>query len=235
MMYGVRELLGYDLLGTDGQIGNLHEFYFSDEDWDILYLVAGRGRLLPGRKVLISPLVVHRPHKSSRIVELDISQEQIRAGSAATNQHALCHHMQIQLSRYYGWADYAGRVVMAEAELNEKSGSVRPLLRAIGEEVLGSSVQAVDGKIGHVEDCIVDDETWIIRYLVVRSTDPSRDANILLSPQWIDTPDWQVPRFHVGFTLEAIRNSPEYDPCTPLTRDCEEKLYSFFGRLKYWI
>ena len=123
---------------------------------------------------------------------------------------------------------------MPEVELNDKSSSVRPLLRAI-VEVLGSSVQGADGKIGHVENCIVDDETWIIRYLVVRSTDPSRDAGTLLSPQWIDTLDWQEPRFHVKFSRETIRNSPEYDPSTPLTRDYEEKLYSYFGRLKYWI
>jgi len=233
-MHSVRELLGYDLVSTDGRIGQLHDFYFSDEDWDILYLVADTGRLLPGRKVLISPLVVQQPLKPSRIVELEISQEQIRQGSAATAQPALCHHMQVQLSRYYGWPDYAGGVVMPEAEPGGETSYVRPLLRAI-YEVLGSPVLGEDGQVGHVEDCIVDDETWIIRYLVVGGSDSSRDAKILLSPQWIDTLDWHAPSFHVGFTRETIRSSPEYHASTPLTRDYEERLHNFFGRLKYWI
>jgi len=233
-MHSVRELLGYDLLGTDGRIGQLHELYFSDEDWDILYLVADTGRVLPGRKVLISPLVVQRANSSSRIVDLEISQEQIRQGSAATAQPALCHHMLVQLSRYYGWPDYAGGVVMGDAESGVKTSSVRPLLRAI-VEVLGTTVQGADGQIGQVEDCIVDDETWIIRYLVVSSSDQFWDAKTLLSPQWIDTLDWNTPNFHVGFTRETIRSSPEYHTTTPLTRDYEEKLYNFFGRLKYWI
>ena len=32
-------------------------------------------------------------------------------------------------------------------------------------------IQVIDGEIGHVEDFIVDDETWAIRYLVVATRD----------------------------------------------------------------
>ncbi len=28
-------------------------------------------------------------------------------------------------------------------------------------------IQAADGEIGHVEDFIIDDETWSIRYLII--------------------------------------------------------------------
>ena len=31
----------------------------------------------------------------------------------------------------------------------------------------GYDIQASDGEIGHVEDFIIDDETWAIRYLVI--------------------------------------------------------------------
>ena len=33
--------------------------------------------------------------------------------------------------------------------------------------VTGYHIEATDGEIGHVEDFLVDDETWAIRYLVV--------------------------------------------------------------------
>jgi hypothetical protein len=29
------------------------------------------------------------------------------------------------------------------------------------------TIQAADGEIGHVEDFIIDDETWAIRYLAI--------------------------------------------------------------------
>lgn len=33
--------------------------------------------------------------------------------------------------------------------------------------VRGYEIQALDDEIGHVEDFVIDDETWAIRYLVV--------------------------------------------------------------------
>jgi hypothetical protein len=41
-----------------------------------------------------------------------------------------------------------------------------PHLRSTSD-VIGHSIQALDGEIGHIEDFVVDDETWVIRYLVV--------------------------------------------------------------------
>jgi len=34
-------------------------------------------------------------------------------------------------------------------------------------EVTGYHLQALDGEIGHIEDFVIDDETWAIRYLIV--------------------------------------------------------------------
>ena len=34
-------------------------------------------------------------------------------------------------------------------------------------DVSGYDIQATDGEIGHVEDFIIDDETWAIRYLII--------------------------------------------------------------------
>ena len=34
-------------------------------------------------------------------------------------------------------------------------------------DVSGHHIQAEDGEIGHVEDFIIDDETWAIRYLII--------------------------------------------------------------------
>jgi hypothetical protein len=41
-----------------------------------------------------------------------------------------------------------------------------PYLRST-HDVTGHRIQAADGEIGHVENFIIDDETWAIRYLVI--------------------------------------------------------------------
>ena len=36
-----------------------------------------------------------------------------------------------------------------------------------------------DGKIGHVEDFIVEDNSWVIRYMVVDTV-----TGVLVAPEW---------------------------------------------------
>ena len=41
--------------------------------------------------------------------------------------------------------------------------------------VSGHHIQALDGEIGHVQDFIIDDETWAIRYLIVDTQTGGRE------------------------------------------------------------
>jgi PRC-barrel domain len=56
MLRSVDDLKGLSLRATDGEIGNVDQFYFDDETWTIRYLVVNAGSWLVGRMVLISPI-----------------------------------------------------------------------------------------------------------------------------------------------------------------------------------
>jgi len=56
--------------------------------------------------------------------------------------------------------------------------------------VTGYHLQALDGEIGHVEDFIIDDENWTIRYLVVATKNWWPSEMVLVSPQWIERVSW---------------------------------------------
>ena len=58
MHYSVKDLKGYAIGATDGDLGTLDDFYFDDESWTIRYLVAETGNWLLNRKVLISPFAL---------------------------------------------------------------------------------------------------------------------------------------------------------------------------------
>ena len=49
------ELEGWNIVATDGEIGEVYEFYFDDESWMIRYLVVDVGSWLTGRRVLPKP------------------------------------------------------------------------------------------------------------------------------------------------------------------------------------
>jgi hypothetical protein len=75
----------------------------------------------------------------------------------------------------------------------------------------------VDGEVGYVEDLLVDDVTWMTRYLVLDSRHwwPGRRA--LLTPEWVSLGSW-------------MELAPEYDPARPVDRAYEARLLGHYGR-----
>jgi len=100
--------------------------------------------------------------------------------------------------------------------------------------VSGHDIQAVDGEIGHVEDFIIDDETWTIRYLVVDTRNWWPGKKVLVSPQWIKSVSWDELKVFVNLTREAIQQSPEYTEESLPTRDYEAALHRHYSRPGYW-
>jgi hypothetical protein len=99
----------------------------------------------------------------------------------------------------------------------------------------GNHIQAVDGEIGHVEDFIIDDETWTIRYLIIDTRNWWPGKKVLVSPQWIERVSWIESQVFVNLSRETIKQSPEYREESQLTRDYETGLHLHYNRLGYWI
>jgi hypothetical protein len=95
-------------------------------------------------------------------------------------------------------------------------------------------IHAIDGDIGHVEDFLVDEEAWAIRYLVVDTRNWWPGKKVLVSPEWISRVDWREAKVFVDMTREQIKNSPEYDPSAAVERDYESRLYEHYRRPHYW-
>ena len=60
MLHLISELTGYTISASDGEIGQVEDFYFDDQHWTVRYLVVDTGGWLVGRKVLISPISIGR-------------------------------------------------------------------------------------------------------------------------------------------------------------------------------
>jgi hypothetical protein len=108
-----------------------------------------------------------------------------------------------------------------------------PHLRSTND-VKGHHIQASDGEIGHVDDFIIDDETWAIRYLIIDTKNWWAGKKILISPQWIDHISWDELKVFVNLSRENIMQSPEYSEDSLPTRDYESKLHSHYDRKGYW-
>ena len=98
----------------------------------------------------------------------------------------------------------------------------------------GYHIHATDGDIGHVEDFLVDDVSWAIRYMVVDTINWWPGKKVLVAPEWIERVDWDKSMVHVHLGCEKIRTSPEYDPARPIERAYETRLYGHYAQPRYW-
>jgi uncharacterized protein YrrD len=100
--------------------------------------------------------------------------------------------------------------------------------------LLGLNIKATDADVGIVQDFYFDDQTWIIRYLIVKTGDWLSGRKVLLSPCSLVNESGQPESFHVNLTKEQIRNSPNINTEKPVYRQQEIELSDYYPGLDYW-
>jgi hypothetical protein len=81
---------------------------------------------------------------------------------------------------------------------------------------------------------IVDDSSWVIRYLVVDTRNLWPGKDVLMSPEWLEAVDWNRHGVRVNLARSVIKESPEFDGLMPVTREYESDLCRFYRRQGYW-
>ena len=74
-----REVEGYYVAATDGEIGHVEDFLIDDYAWAIHLLGIDTRNWLPGRKVVIAPGWLRSIDWPNRQIEVDLTREQIKA------------------------------------------------------------------------------------------------------------------------------------------------------------
>ena len=248
MLRELNEITGNVLEAEDGEIGRCKDFLFDDELWTIRYMVADTGKWLPGRKVLISPISLGEPDWNSRLFPLKLTKEQIENSPSLDSDAPVSRQFESKWFGYYGYPYYWGGAGVwgmepypgplfsrkrENAEMGPDAAEGDPCLRS-AIEVSGYHIRATDDEIGHVQDFILDDETWTIRYMVVDTRNWLPGRKVLVAPVWINSVDWAENRVNIDLATEVVKNSPEYDPSAPVNHEYEVRLYDFYGRPKYW-
>ncbi len=243
MLRNINSLIGHKIHAKDGELGKVDEFYFGDKLWNIRYMVVETGNWLLGRKVLISPAALRAPDWKSKTFPVALTLQQVRTSPDIDTKKTVSRQHEIELEEHYAWGGtaYAGGMsggfmfptAPIEAIPPATPAPARPVddthLRST-RSVTGYRIHASDGTLGHVEDYIVDDGKWLIRYLVADLSLWLPGRKVLISPHWIKRMDWETSEVLVDLSQAAVRNSPEFDPAQPVSGNYESVLYDHYGR-----
>jgi sporulation protein YlmC with PRC-barrel domain len=248
MLRSAKELVGYVLNAEDGEIGRCKDFLMDEDQWTVRYMVADTGKWLPGRKVLVSPISLGSPDWASRLFPVGLTKEQVERSPDLDEDAPVSRRFESKWFSYHGYPYYweyegvwAGGMnpgaLIAETQAREtalkEEESDESHLRSM-HELLGYHIAAKDGEIGHVDDFVIDDDTWMVRYMVVDTRNWIPGKKVLVAPSWVDSVDWGEREARVDLTRAEVENSPEFNPSDPVNREYEVRLYDFYGRPKYW-
>jgi len=250
MLRSLRDLQGYHVHAVDGDVGRAYDFLFDDERWTVRYAVVDVGGWLEDDLTLISPSALREADWESRTLMADLTREQIESSPPIERDAPVDRQHEVDLHAYYGWPHWWAGVgplggigvpgayvppeaAEAAAAAPEAVAEGDPHLRS-SRDVIGYGVAGTDEDVGHVEDLIVDDEGWEVRYLVVDTRNWLPGRKVLIAPQWVERFDWADRTAALRLTRAEIEAAPEFDESAPVNRDYETRLYDFYGRPTYW-
>ncbi len=87
MLRSLKDLEGYTVNASDGDVGSVVDFLVEDERWTIRYLVVETGGFFNERRVLISPVSFGKVEWSTRRVDLTLTRDKIK--NSPRHLHAL--------------------------------------------------------------------------------------------------------------------------------------------------
>jgi hypothetical protein len=202
------------------------DFYFDDQNWTVRYLVADTGLWLAGREVLISPHAFPEGFRG-KILRVNLTRKQIEDSPAIESHKPLSRQYEEEYHRYYGWPYYwqggglwgmSGFPILElppkplPSEPDTMSGPQPERADAHlrnTQAVNGYHLQATDGIIGHVCDFMMDDKSWAIHELVIKTGHRFSGKEVLIPVSKVARISFDESTVFVNLTREAIEQSPE--------------------------
>ena len=101
-------------------------------------------------------------------------------------------------------------------------------------EIIGYTIGANDGQLGRVTDFLFDDETWLVRWLVIDTGSWLSGRKVLLPPSVLGHFSQIGHQFSVRLTMQQVKDSPGIDTDLPVSRQMETATYDYYGWNPYW-
>lgn len=250
MLWDASAINGYAIEATDGRLGTVSDLLFEDVGWIVRWLVVDTGNWLPGRKVLLPLSALGQPDRALRHFPIKLTMQQVKDSPNVDTDQPVSRQIETHVHDYFGWDPYWGGSLLPMnnatatpfvmplcepqpvvngllgADAPPKDGD--PYLRSIAA-IVGCHIHASGGEIGHVEDFLVDDAGWNIRYIKVDTRNWWPGQQVLISPFSVREIDWAGKLVHINVSRQQLKDAPPYDPSITVDGAYEEKFLTYYG------
>jgi hypothetical protein len=190
MLWDASAINGFAIEASDGPLGTVGDVLFEGVGWANRWLIVHAGKWLSGRKVLLPHSALGRPDRALRRFAVNLTRRQVEDSPNVDTDRPVSRQTENELYEHYGWHPYWGEDLYPVSETS-------PHLRSLAS-VRGYRVHATDGEIGHVEDFLVDDVGWSIRYVAVDARNWWPEQRLLVSRRSVQQIDWTDKKIYLS-------------------------------------
>ncbi|MYL65765.1 PRC-barrel domain containing protein [Bacillus hwajinpoensis] len=101
-----KEVAGYHIQATDGEIGHVKDFIFDDETWQLRYFIVDTKNWFSGKEVLLSTKWIHDINWQDRTVIVDVTKEDIDQAPEYRLNEPITRRFEEDLHAHYGKTGY---------------------------------------------------------------------------------------------------------------------------------
>ena len=224
LLHLARKIRGAPVLATDGEIGAVEDFYFQEDGWTVRYVLVDTGRWVSGKHVLVSPMsVTERWGRGGLHVKL--TRDQVWH-SPQIDTSTLSRAQEEDVLKHYGhpiywgaggvWGSFESPAALLAAPLPPPPPPEGPVVDVEAEHLrsvnasTGYHLHARDGDIGHVDDFVIGEETWRIRYLLVDTSNWIGGKWVIVRTDLVRGVDREQAMLNIDATRDEIRKSPSF-------------------------
>lgn len=228
MLQSIKQICGDKIGATDGEIGQVKDFYFDDQRWVVRYLVADTGNWLTGRQVLIAPHAFKSFYQDGKVLMVNLTKKQIENSPPIDTHKPVSRQYEEEYYRYYGWPHYwqgdsvwgmSGFPILSEGSIpcsseprtknHAKHEHLDTHLRSV-QAIIGYQIQAGDEIVGAVVDFMMDAKSWVIGQVIVNTGNRFTGKKVLLTPSQIARISYEESKVFVNLTKPAVLESPAW-------------------------
>lgn len=203
-----------------------------------------------GRKVLLPISRLGQPNTARRDFPVKLTMQQVKDSPDVDTDSPVSRQFEAHTYQYYGGEPYGGAGLYpistdiavpffvpappSDAKPHDPSSAhpqhteSDPHLRSIAA-ISGYDIHATDGNIGHVEDVLVDDADWSIRYIKVATRNWWPEEGVLISPRSIEGIDWVDGLIDINVNRQKVKDAPPYQPAITVDGAYDESLRRHYG------
>lgn len=256
MKRSLKELSKYTVETKDGAEGKANDFLFDEKQWIVRYFDADFGSFFNSARILIPKVFLKQPMWEDRLFPIEMTKNDFEKCPKPDDHLPISRKYEDQLYRHYRlnpyWATPHLGVpanLFPPRPINGPSSAIRDveigsklrrkvikdseadnILRSF-KEVEGYHIKAKDGKIGHIEDIIIDDSDWQIIYAVIDTANwLPWSKKVLIGISWIESISYLNKEVNINLKTDTIESMPEYKSSSLSDESYERKIYEFFNQ-----